>query len=152
MSDARRMTVLFASTLAFMVCFAVWMMFSVTGIPIREQLGLDSTQFGLLTATPVLTGALFRLPLGIWTDRLGGRIVMFLLLIVCSVPVWLSSYATTLWQFLLLGLALGLVGASFSVGTPYVARFFPNLGAASLWAYLAPVRRGPPSTCSWRLR
>ncbi len=41
-------------------------------------------------------------------------------------PVWFSSYATALWQFLLLGLALGLVGASFSVGTPYVARFFPQ--------------------------
>ena len=76
MSDARRMTVLLVSTLAFMVCFAVWMMFGVTGIPIRDQLGLNSTQFGLLTATPVLTGALFRLPLGIWTDRFGGRIVM----------------------------------------------------------------------------
>ena len=50
------------------------MMFGVTGIPIRTQLGLDSTQFGILTATPVLTGALFRLPLGIWTDRFGGRI------------------------------------------------------------------------------
>lgn len=51
---------------------------------------------------------------------------MLLLLIGCAVPLWLSSYATALWQFLLLGLALGLVGASFSVGTPYVARFFPK--------------------------
>ena len=51
---------------------------------------------------------------------------MFLLLIFCAVPVWLSSYASQLWQFLLLGLALGLVGASFAVGTPYVARFFPK--------------------------
>src|SRR5262249_25100605 len=74
----------------------------------------------------VLTGALFRLPLGIWTDRLGGRIIMLLLLVACAVPLWISSYATALWQFLLLGLALGLVGASFSVGTPYVARFFPK--------------------------
>lgn len=51
---------------------------------------------------------------------------MFVLLIACSVPVWLCSYASALWQFLLLGLALGLVGASFSVGTPYVARLFPQ--------------------------
>jgi NNP family nitrate/nitrite transporter-like MFS transporter len=126
MSNARRMMILIVSTLAFTVCFAVWMMFGVTGIPIREQLGLDSTQFGLLTATPVFTGALFRLPLGIWTDRFGGRIIMLLLLVGCAVPLWLSSYATALWQFLALGLALGLVGASFSVGTPYVARFFPK--------------------------
>jgi NNP family nitrate/nitrite transporter-like MFS transporter len=122
----RSVSVLFVTTLAFTVCFAVWMMFGVTGIPIRTQLGLDTTQFGLLTATPVLTGALFRLPLGIWTDRFGGRRIMLLLLIGCAVPVWISAYATAFWQFLLLGLALGIVGASFSVGTPYVAGFFPK--------------------------
>lgn len=58
--------VLFASTFAFVVCFAVWMMFGVLGIPIRKELGLNATEFGLLTATPVLTGAALRLPLGIW--------------------------------------------------------------------------------------
>ena len=126
MSTLKAVSVLLVTTWAFTVCFAVWMMFGVTGIPIRTQLGLDSTQFGILTATPVLTGALFRLPLGIWTDRFGGRIIMLLLLVGCAVPVWVSSYATEFWQFLLLGLALGLVGASFSVGTPYVARFFPR--------------------------
>ncbi|MEO6947949.1 MAG: nitrate/nitrite transporter [Nitrobacter sp.] len=126
MARSGNLPVLLISTLAFTVCFAVWMMFGVIGIPIRAELGLGSTQFGLLTATPVLTGAIFRLPLGIWTDRFGGRIIMLLLLICCAVPLWLSSYATALWQFLLLGLALGLVGASFSVGTPYVARFFPK--------------------------
>ncbi|MGN6683752.1 MAG: MFS transporter [Devosia sp.] len=124
MADRGSMRVLIVSTFAFTVCFAVWLMFGVTGIPIRDELGLDSTQFGLLTATPVLSGALFRLPLGVWTDRLGGRLMMLLLLVGCAIPVWISSYATALWQFLLLGLALGLVGASFSVGTPYVARFF----------------------------
>ena len=124
MSNARSIIVLLITTWAFTVCFAVWMMFGVTGIPIQEELGLDAFEFGLLTATPVLTGSLFRLPLGIWTDRLGGRSVMSALLVGCAVPLWLSSYAAALWQFLLLGLALGLVGASFSVGTPYVARFF----------------------------
>jgi NNP family nitrate/nitrite transporter-like MFS transporter len=125
MARSEQLSVLLATTWAFTVCFAVWMMFGVTGIPIRAQLGLNSIQFGLLTAMPVLTGAVFRLLLGIWTDRFGGRIIMLLLLMGCAIPVWLCSYATTLWQFLLLGLALGLVGASFSVGTPYVARFFP---------------------------
>jgi NNP family nitrate/nitrite transporter-like MFS transporter len=126
MSERRSFIVLLATTWAFTICFAVWMMFGVTGIPIREQLGLDATEFGLLTATPVLTGAMFRLPLGIWTDRLGGRRLILALLLGCAIPVWLSSYATQLWQLLLLGLALGLVGAAFSVGTPYVARFFPK--------------------------
>ena len=94
------MRVLLVSTLAFAVCFAAWMMFGVTGIPIRKELGLNASEFGLLMATPVLTGALFRLPLGIWTDRFGGRIVMFILLVGCAVPLWLSSYAVALWQFL----------------------------------------------------
>ena len=124
MGTGSSVRVLLVSTVAFTVCFAVWLMFGVIGIPIRAELGLDSTQFGLLTATPVLSGAIFRLPLGVWTDRLGGRLMMLLLLVGCAIPVWISSYATDLWQLLLLGLALGLVGASFSVGTPYVARFF----------------------------
>lgn len=117
--------VLFASTFAFVVCFAVWMMFGVLGIPIRQELGLNATEFGLLTATPVLSGAALRLPLGIWTDRYGGRVVMTVLLLACALPVWLVGYAHALWQFLAIGLALGAVGASFAVGTPYVARFFP---------------------------
>ena len=126
MGKSGNLSVLFVTTWAFTACFTVWTMFGVTGIPIRTQLNLNSTQLGLLTATPVLTGAVFRLPLGILTDRFGGRIIMLLLLVGCAFPLWISSYATALWQFLLLGLALGLVGASFSVGTPYVARFFPK--------------------------
>ncbi|WP_175992451.1 MFS transporter [Burkholderia vietnamiensis] len=121
----RAWSVLAASTLAFMVCFVVWMMFGVLGVQLRADLGLNSTEFGLLTSTPVLTGALMRLPLGTWTDRFGGRIVMTVLLVVCAVPVYVVSYATQLWQFLVIGLFLGCVGASFAVGTPYVARFFP---------------------------
>ncbi|MBR8204262.1 MFS transporter [Burkholderia vietnamiensis] len=121
----RAWSVLAASTLAFMVCFVVWMMFGVLGVQLRADLGLNSTEFGLLTSTPVLTGALMRLPLGTWTDRFGGRIVMTVLLVVCAVPVYVISYATQLWQFLVIGLFLGCVGASFAVGTPYVARFFP---------------------------
>ncbi len=119
-------SVLFVSTLAFTVCFAVWMMFGVIGIPIREQLGLNNTQFGLLTSTPVLLGAVMRLPLGIWTDRFGGRGVFTVLLIAGAGPVLLVSYALALWQFLAIGLLLGIVGASFAVGMPYVARFFPK--------------------------
>jgi NNP family nitrate/nitrite transporter-like MFS transporter len=125
-SRARALVVLFVTTFAFAACFVAWMMFGVIGIPIRKELGLNGSEFGLLTATPILTGALLRLPLGIWTDRFGGRIVMAVLLVVCAVPLWLSTYATAFWQFLALGLALGLVGASFAVGTPYVARFFPK--------------------------
>ncbi|GAM01838.1 MFS transporter [Sphingomonas parapaucimobilis] len=120
----RALLVLLVSTLAFAVTFAAWMMFGVTGIPIRKELGLTASEFGLLTATPVLTGAVLRLIFGIWTDRFGGRAVMTWLLAGSALPLWISSYATQFWQFLAIGLVLGVVGATFSVGTPYVARFF----------------------------
>ncbi len=120
------LSVLIVSTLAFTVCFMVWMMFGVIGIPIKKSLGLNATEFGLLTATPVLTGSLIRVPLGIWTDRFGGRIVMTLLM-ACTVPaIWLMGHATQYWHFLAIGLFVGLAGGSFSVGTPYVARWFPK--------------------------
>ncbi|MCC2596813.1 NarK/NasA family nitrate transporter [Pusillimonas sp. MFBS29] len=125
-SSGKANTVLISSTFAFTVCFAVWMMFAVLGIPIKTQLNLSETQFGLLAAMPVLTGSLVRVPLGIWTDRYGGRIVFFLTMLVAVVPIWLMAYATEYWQFLVLALFVGLVGGSFSVGTPYVARWFPR--------------------------
>lgn len=120
----RRISVLTGSTIAFTVCFAVWMMFAVIGIPIKKMLGLTETQFGLLAATPVLTGSLVRLPLGIWTDRIGGRIVFFCLMLSTIVPIWLIGKATQYWHFLVLGLFVGLAGGSFSVGIAYVARWF----------------------------
>lgn len=126
MNEPRQaISVLIVSTLAFVVCFAVWMMFGVIGIPIRKELGLNATEFGLLTAMPVLSGAALRLPFGIWTDRFGGRTMMTALLVACALPVWLVGSANQLPMFLLIGLILGAVGASFAVGTPYVARFFP---------------------------
>lgn len=119
-------SVLIVSTLAFTVCFMVWMMFGVIGIPIKKNLNLNATQFGLLMAMPVLTGSLVRVPLGIWTDRYGGRIVMVVLMAITVPAIWLISYATAYWQFLIIGLFVGLAGGSFSVGTPYVARWFPS--------------------------
>ena len=61
MSQQRKaMSVLIVSTLAFTVCFMVWMMFGVIGIPLKKTLGLSNAEFGLLTAMPVLTGSLVR--------------------------------------------------------------------------------------------
>ncbi|MEJ6000343.1 MFS transporter [Paucibacter soli] len=124
--NGKALSVLIVSTLAFTVCFMVWMMFGVIGIPIKKQLGLNATEFGLLTAMPVLTGSLIRVPLGIWTDKFGGRIVFFTLMLSCVIPIWLMSYATAYWHFLTIGLFVGMAGGSFSVGTPYVARWFPK--------------------------
>jgi NNP family nitrate/nitrite transporter-like MFS transporter len=123
---SQALSVLMVSTLSFTVCFMVWMMFGVIGIPIKKALSLNATEFGLLTAMPVLTGSLVRVPLGIWTDRYGGRVVMTVLMALTIPAIWLMSYATAYWHFLVIGLVVGLAGGSFSVGTPYVARWFPR--------------------------
>jgi NNP family nitrate/nitrite transporter-like MFS transporter len=120
------LSVLIVSTFAFTVCFMVWMMFAVIGIPIKKTLDLNATQFGILMAMPVLTGSLIRVPLGIWTDKFGGRIVMTVLMASTVPAIWLMTYATAYWHYLTIGLFVGLAGGAFSVGTPYVARWFPR--------------------------
>jgi len=120
------LSVLMVSTFAFTVCFMVWMMFAVIGIPIKKTLDLNSTQFGILMAMPVLTGSLIRVPLGIWTDKFGGRIVMTVLMASTVPAIWLMTYATAYWHYLSIGLFVGMAGGAFSVGTPYVARWFPR--------------------------
>lgn len=122
----QQISVVTMSTVAFTVCFAVWMMFAVIGIPIKKLLDLNETQFGLLIAMPVLSGSLIRLPLGMWTDKFGGRIVFFVLMLSTVVPIYLISYASAFWHFLVIGLFVGLAGGSFSVGIAYVAHWFPK--------------------------
>lgn len=122
----KRYSVLFSSTLSFTVCFMVWMMLAVVGIKVQQEMGFNQTQYGILVALPVLSGALVRVPLGILTDKYGGRIVMFALMLVTVPAIFLMGYATHYWHFLAIGLLMGLAGGSFSVGTPYVARWFPK--------------------------
>ena len=133
-------SVLIVSTIAFTVCFMVWMMFGVIGIPLKKTLGLNATEFGLLTATPVLDRIADRVPLGIWTDRYGGRIVMTLLMALVTVPaIWLMSYASEYWHFLVIGLFVGLAGGSFSVGRPMWRAGSQRHARAWPWACMAPV-------------
>ena len=122
----KQWSVVTASTFSFTVCFMVWMMFAVIGIPIKQNLGLNETQFGILVAMPVLTGSLIRLPLGMWTDRYGGRIVFFMLMLSTVFPIWMISKATEYWHFLVAGLFVGVAGGSFTVGIAYCARWFPR--------------------------
>jgi NNP family nitrate/nitrite transporter-like MFS transporter len=120
----KQLSVLTMNTVGFTACFAVWVMFSIIGIPIKTGLSLSDTQFGLLAATPILTGSLLRLPLGMMTDKFGGRPVYFWLMASVIIPLFLISRATEYWQFLVLGLFVGAAGASFSVGIAYTARWF----------------------------
>ncbi len=115
---------LWLSTLAFTVCFAVWTIFSIIGVKIKQELGLSETQFGLLVATPVLTGSLSRIFLGVWTDQFGGRIMLPLQMLITAVSVWLLASVQTYEVFLVIALGLGLAGGSFIIGVAYVSRWF----------------------------
>jgi NNP family nitrate/nitrite transporter-like MFS transporter len=120
------------STLAFTVCFAVWTIFSIIGVKIKQDLGLSETQFGLLVATPVLTGSLSRIFLGVWTDQFGGRVMLPLQMLITAVSVWLLASVQTYAVFLMVALGLGLAGGSFIIGIAYVSRWFEakNQGTA----------------------
>ena len=113
------------STIAFVFCFAVWTIFSIIGVRIKQDLGLTDTQFGLLVATPVLTGSVSRIFLGIWTDQYGGRLVYTLVMIASAIATWLLSTVTTYPMFLLAALGVGLAGGSFAVGIAYVSKWYP---------------------------
>ncbi|MBQ0832975.1 nitrate/nitrite transporter [Marinobacter sp.] len=112
------------STFAFTLCFAVWTIFSIIGIRIAEDLGLSDTQLGLLMATPILTGSISRLFLGIWTDRYGGRWVFGILMLTTAACVYLLTLATTYPMLLVGALGVGLAGGAFIVGVAYTAAWF----------------------------
>ncbi len=116
---------LWMSTLAFTACFAVWTIFSIIGIQIKSDLGLTETQFGLLVGTPILTGSLIRLFLGVLADQYGGRIVNLIVLLAAAAATFLLSYAETYPQFLLAALGVGIAGGAFAVGVTYVSKFYP---------------------------
>ncbi|MGE5601333.1 MAG: nitrate/nitrite transporter [Pseudomonadota bacterium] len=117
---------LWSSTIAFTVCFAVWTIFSIVGLGVKDQLGLNETEFGLLIGTPILTGSLTRVVLGVWADQFGGRRVFAGVMIAAAIATFLTSYAHTYEQLLIAALGVGIAGGSFSVGVTYVSKFYPK--------------------------
>ncbi|HEX2986942.1 MAG TPA: nitrate/nitrite transporter [Chloroflexota bacterium] len=139
------------ATAAFALSFAVWSLLAPLASGIQKQYGLSDTQTGLLLAVPVLLGSLARIPMGIITDRLGGRITFTALMLFCIIPVVFVGLADSFGALLFWGFWLGIAGSSFAVGVPFVSRWFPpgnqgtalgiygmgNIGTA-LAAYLVP--------------
>lgn len=127
MSDgARAIRVLILNTLAFTVCFACWMTNGVliTFLVENGVFNWSQSQIGWLIGTPVLTGAITRLPVGILTDKYGGRGVYTLLMLVAAIPMYMLSMASDFSGFLAASLGFGLTGASFAVGIAYTSVWF----------------------------
>ncbi|MEO2047399.1 MAG: MFS transporter [Pirellulales bacterium] len=150
--------ILAINTIAFTVCFAAWMMNGIL-ITFLVENGIhewNPSEMGWLIGIPVLTGAIFRLPMGIATDKWGGRIVYSLLLLFAAVPMYMVSLCNTYWQFFAAGLGFGFCGASFAVGIAYTSVWFPKhlqgtalgiFGAGNAGAALTSL--GAPHVLNW---
>jgi MFS transporter, NNP family, nitrate/nitrite transporter len=117
--------ILTLSTVGFTLMFAVWLMFGVLAIPIRDEFDLSEEQFGWLTAIAILNGALWRLAFGVLADRYGGRRVFTLLVLATAVPSFLVSQATTYAELMIYAFLLGMAGNAFSVGVSWNSAWFP---------------------------
>ncbi len=125
---ARAHATLFLNTFAFTVCFAAWMLNGVlvTFLVSNQVFDWSASQMGWLIGIPVLTGSLARLPLGILTDRFGGRPVYTLLMLAAAVPMFFLGRADTYTEFLLLSLGFGLTGGSFAVGIAFTSVWYDH--------------------------
>jgi MFS transporter, NNP family, nitrate/nitrite transporter len=118
---------LIAAFLYFDLSFMVWVVLGPLGVQIAEDLGLTAAQKGMMVATPVLAGALLRIAMGVLVDHLRPKAtgaIGQVIVIVALVAAWwfgVKSYE----QVLLLGLALGVAGASFAVALPLASRWYP---------------------------
>lgn len=118
--------VLILATLAFATCFAGWALFSPLAAYLKVEFNLSSTAVGLLLATPVLLGSIARVPIGVLTDKFGGRRVFSVLLLFGFFPMFIAGFAQSYGFLLICGFFFGLVGTSFAIGIPQVSQWYPK--------------------------
>jgi len=114
------------ATLSFAVCFYAWALLGPLGPDLQEQLGLTDGQLALTISIPVVLGSLMRIPLGVLTDRYGGRRVFTLLMAFTPLPlIGLALFNDSWTAVLVFAFLLGFAGASFAVGVPFVNKWYP---------------------------
>lgn len=114
------------ATISFAVCFYAWALLGPLGPEIQDHLALSDTQLAITVAIPVVLGSLMRVPLGILTDRHGGRVMFTALMAFTPLPlVGLALFHDSWGAVLVLGFLLGFSGASFAVGVPFVNKWYP---------------------------
>ncbi len=112
-------------TISFTVCFAAWGLIGAFAPRFRAAFHLTGAQTALLISVPVLLGSLARIPMGILTDRFGGRALFTILMAAVALPVWLVPGQTTYSNLLAVAFLLGVAGSSFAIGAGYVSRWTP---------------------------
>jgi NNP family nitrate/nitrite transporter-like MFS transporter len=117
---------LLCAFLYFDISFMVWVLIGALANAIVADFPLSAFEKGLMVGTPILGGALLRLPMGLLADRIGARRTAIIGMLLTTVPLlfawlWADSY----WQILVVGLFLGVAGASFAVALPLASRWYP---------------------------
>src|SRR5437868_4482746 len=112
-------------TMSFTVCFAAWGLIGAFAPRFREAFHLSASETAFLVAVPVLLGSLARIPMGMLTDRFGGRVMFSILMAAVALPVWMAPQQATYTNLLAVAFALGLAGSSFAIGVGYVSRWTP---------------------------
>ncbi|UXA55410.1 NarK/NasA family nitrate transporter [Xanthomonas prunicola] len=118
---------MFASFLYFDLSFMVWYLLGPLQVPIAQALGLDTQQRALMVAVPILCGAVLRLVLGMFADRIGAKragMLAQLTVIAALFGAWQLGI-NSMGQVLMLGVLLGIAGASFAVALPLASRWYP---------------------------
>src|SRR5215469_26364 len=123
--DQSAPTQLSLGTLSFVVCFAAWGLISAFAQRFREDLHLTATQSAFLVAVPVILGSLARIPMGMFTDLYGGRLVFTILMAISAWPPIWATFANSYDTLLAAAFCLGLAGSSFAVGVGFVSRWYP---------------------------
>ena len=123
MSNRRHLAL---GTISFTICFAAWGLISAFAPRFRDRFHLTASEAAFLVAVPVILGALARIPMGMLTDRFGGRAVFALLMAFVAVPVWLVPAQASYSGLLAIAFLLGLAGSSFAIGVGYVSRWTPG--------------------------
>ena len=124
-SDHNSRRVLILAFIGFTIAFAVWMMFGVLSIPIREEFGLSKTQLSWLLAAAALGGTLPRMWSGILADKYGGRIVFCVLLLMAVPALVLMLFVKSFDALLALAVWAGVSGNTFSVGISWCSAWYP---------------------------
>ncbi len=114
------------ATLAFAGCFSIWTLYAVMGLTVREQLALSATEYGLLLAAPIFSGAMLRIPLGMLADHYDARKLWIALMLSLIPALLLLPIIESFTSYLLIGLWLGVSGASFALGVRYVSEWFAS--------------------------
>ena len=116
---------LIAAFLHFDLSFMIWVLLGALGIYIAESVGLSPAEKGLMVAIPILSGSLLRIPLGLLSDRIGGKRVGVAMLVFLFLPLAVGWQAADSFSALLVtGLMLGTAGASFAVALPLASRWY----------------------------